>query len=145
MIMQMLRSFITPFIALAVFAAPMMCCCTGVMGQIKNAEAQTAAVPDSPCGHCPSESDSSTPSNQENTPVPGHSDDCECDKTVVASSFTAELKLSPAVEIPVFILPAVVRTESLYQGDFLKTSAVAGQPPSLALRERLSLLCVFRI
>ena len=142
----MLRSFISPLIALAVFAAPIMCCCTGVLGLADIAEAQTASVPESPCGHCPSESNSSIPSDQDEPPAPGHSDGCDCEQTIIAASFSAELKLAPAVEVPSFPLLAVIPTESLYGGELrYSPTTVSGEPPGLASRDRLSLLCVLRI
>ena len=143
--MQMLRSFITSFIALAVFAAPMMCCCTGVMGLAKTAEAQTATAPESPCGHCPSEESSSAPANQDKAPDPGHSDGCDCDKTLIATSFSAELKLFTPVELPTLPFIAAIPAEPFYQGDIKTVPMLPVEPPGLALRERLSLLCVLRI
>ena len=143
--MYSVRTILTPVLAFAVLLAPVMCCCTGAMAlasaEVAQADTDTQT---SPCGHCPESSDSES-NESEQDGAPGHSDDCECEKTLIAPVQTLETKISAPAELPPLILAKSAPACLGYSQDFPMSSWFSGEPPGHALRTRLSLLCVLRI
>lgn len=143
--MYSVRSILTPVLAFAVLLVPLMCCCTGAMAlasaEVAQADTDTRK---SPCGHCPEKNDSEN-NEREQDGAPGHSDDCECEKTLIAPSQTLETKISAPAELPSLIFANSVPAYLAYSQNFPLNVWFGGEPPGHALRTRLSLLCVLRI
>lgn len=146
--MPTLRSFITPWLVLAVAVAPAWCCCTAVSAAASAASAQATAGQSAhpvSSGHCSSESAPAVPGDCDT--VPDGSQHCDCDRTLIADTSPVALKLAPAVELPVLPwLPAVASLGTLAPlSPYTSAPSSVAEPPGLAARQRLALLCVLRL
>ena len=140
--MRSVRILFTPVLAFAVLLAPVMCCCTGAMA-FASVETTETASSSSPCGHCPEESKNTSDSESEQQP--GHSDNCDCEQTLIAPATALDIKITAPLELPMLGLTQWASTRPMYSQEFLSSMWFSGEPPGLTPRTRLSLLCVLRI
>lgn len=140
--MRSSRLLLSPLLAFAVLLAPVMCCCTGAMAFASVETAETAPS-SSPCGKCPEESNSNSDRNSDEQP--GHSDDCDCEQTLIAQTTSLEIKVNAPVELPSLALTQWASTRLAFSQEMLSSVWYSGEPPGPAARTRLSLLCVLRI